>query len=135
MNGWVLQVASRVFRPGSKFRFGWQPESHRVYYGSAVDGDERVIDEVRAGMGTGTGTGLMGHDPRSMCSAYVQVLLMSMLSPRSYTCEDVVELHCHGGGLCAQRVLQVNGRTGVMAPCKPIQPLSVTPCTPMCPAT
>ena len=31
---------------------------------------------------------------------------MSMLSPRSYTCEDVVELHCHGGGVCAQRVLQ-----------------------------
>lgn len=40
------QVASRVFRPGGKFRFAWQPESHRVYYGSAVDGDEHIIDEV-----------------------------------------------------------------------------------------
>ena len=29
-----------------------------------------------------------------------------MLAPKSYTCEDVVELHCHGGGVCAQRVLQ-----------------------------
>ncbi len=36
-----------------------------------------------------------------------QVLLVPMLSPRSYTCEDVVELHCHGGGVCPQRVLQV----------------------------
>ncbi len=29
-----------------------------------------------------------------------------MLSPRSYTAEDVVELHCHGGGVCAARVLR-----------------------------
>eukprot|EP00195_Chlamydomonas_chlamydogama_P015720 CAMPEP_0202909140 /NCGR_PEP_ID=MMETSP1392-20130828/48439_1 /ASSEMBLY_ACC=CAM_ASM_000868 /TAXON_ID=225041 /ORGANISM="Chlamydomonas chlamydogama, Strain SAG 11-48b" /LENGTH=55 /DNA_ID=CAMNT_0049598789 /DNA_START=18 /DNA_END=182 /DNA_ORIENTATION=- len=29
-----------------------------------------------------------------------------MASPRSYTCEDVIELHCHGGGVCARRVLQ-----------------------------
>lgn len=28
-----------------------------------------------------------------------------MLSPRSYTREDVIEIHTHGGGLCAQRVL------------------------------
>ena len=42
-----VQVTSRVFRPGGKFRFAWQPESHRVYYGSAVDGDEHLIDEVR----------------------------------------------------------------------------------------
>ena len=28
-----------------------------------------------------------------------------MLAPKSYTSEDVVELHCHGGGVCVQRVL------------------------------
>ena len=28
-----------------------------------------------------------------------------MLGPRSYTAEDVVELHCHGGAVCARRVL------------------------------
>jgi len=34
-----------------------------------------------------------------------QVLLLPMLKPRSYTREDVVELHCHGGTVCVQRVL------------------------------
>ncbi|GAX77543.1 hypothetical protein CEUSTIGMA_g4987.t1 [Chlamydomonas eustigma] len=75
----AVQMAARVFRPGGKFKFNWGPESHRVYYGTAVDGEENALDEV---------------------------LLISMLSPRSYTCEDVIELHCHGGGVCAQRVLQ-----------------------------
>ena len=28
-----------------------------------------------------------------------------MLAPRSYTSEDVIELQCHGGGVCVQRVL------------------------------
>jgi tRNA modification GTPase len=44
-----------------------------------VDGDGAVIDEV---------------------------LCLSMLSPKSYTREDVLELHTHGGGVCAQRVLR-----------------------------
>lgn len=29
-----------------------------------------------------------------------------MLAPRSYTREDVLELHTHGGGVCAARALQ-----------------------------
>lgn len=36
---------------------------------------------------------------------FMQVLLLSMLAPKSYTSEDVIELHCHGGGVCVQRVL------------------------------
>ena len=28
-----------------------------------------------------------------------------MLAPKSYTSEDVIELQCHGGGVCVQRVL------------------------------
>ncbi|MBA4378730.1 MAG: tRNA uridine-5-carboxymethylaminomethyl(34) synthesis GTPase MnmE [Gemmatimonas sp.] len=31
-------------------------------------------------------------------------LVLPMLAPRSYTGEDVVEFHCHGGALCARRV-------------------------------
>lgn len=30
---------------------------------------------------------------------------MAMLAPRSFTAEDVVEIHTHGGGVCARRVL------------------------------
>lgn len=37
----------------------------------------------------------------------MQVLLLPMLKPRSYTREDVVELHCHGGSVCVQRVLSL----------------------------
>jgi tRNA modification GTPase len=60
---------------------GDQPwESHRVLYGHVLDaaGVER-LDEV---------------------------LVLVMLAPRSFTGEDVVELHCHGGVIAVQRVLQ-----------------------------
>lgn len=59
---------------------GRQPwESHRVLYGHvlAADGQER-LDEV---------------------------LVLPMLAPRSFTAEDVVEIHCHGGVIAVQRVL------------------------------
>ena len=36
-----------------------------------------------------------------------EALLMIMLAPRSYTREDVVEIHCHGGMMAVQQVLQV----------------------------
>lgn len=36
-----------------------------------------------------------------------EALLMIMLAPRSYTREDVVEIHCHGGIMAVQQVLQV----------------------------
>jgi tRNA modification GTPase len=54
-------------------------ESHRFYYGSILDpvsGDS--LDEA---------------------------LVVFMQAPRSYTCEDVVEIQCHGGYLLVQRVL------------------------------
>ena len=59
---------------------GQQPwESHHVLYGHvlAAESDER-IDEV---------------------------LVLLMLAPRSFTGEDVVEIHCHGGVIAVQRVL------------------------------
>ncbi len=59
---------------------GRQPwESHRVLYGHVVDpGSGERLDEA---------------------------LLLLMKAPRSFTREDVVELHCHGGLVCVQRVL------------------------------
>lgn len=74
----AVDVARRVFLPAGRQRKRWTPISHRIYYGAAVDASGKPIDEV---------------------------LLLPMLEPRSYTAEDVVELHTHGGGLCAQRVL------------------------------
>lgn len=36
-----------------------------------------------------------------------EALLLLMLAPRSYTREDVVEFHCHGGIMAVQQVLQL----------------------------
>jgi len=56
-------------------------ESHRILYGQVRHPQTRqAIDEA---------------------------LLMLMLSPRSYTREDVVEFHCHGGMMAVQQVLQL----------------------------
>lgn len=86
----AVAVSSEVFRPGpvrsssvpSEPDTGpvFKPKTHRIYYGHVLDESGTVVDEV---------------------------LLLPMLRPRSYTCEDVVELHCHGGGVSAQRVLDL----------------------------
>lgn len=61
---------------------GQQPwESHRILYGYVRDPRTRQpVDEA---------------------------LLLLMLAPRSYTREDVVEFHCHGGLMAVQQVLQL----------------------------
>lgn len=54
--------------------------SHHIYHGFVVNSKKKVVDEV---------------------------LVSVMLSPKSYTREDVIEINCHGGLLCVQQVLQV----------------------------
>jgi tRNA modification GTPase len=56
-------------------------ESHRILYGFIRDPDtKQIVDEA---------------------------LLLLMLQPRSFTREDVVEFHCHGGIIAVQQVLQL----------------------------
>lgn len=43
------------------------------------------------------------------------VLLLVMRNPRSYTGEDTVEVHCHGGSLISRRVLEVILQAGARA--------------------
>lgn len=66
---------------------GHQPwESHRILYGSVRNPETGVmVDEA---------------------------LLLLMLAPRSFTREDVVEFHCHGGMMPVQQVLQLCLHTG-----------------------
>ncbi len=60
---------------------GKQPwESHRILYGYIHTPDGQILDEA---------------------------LLLLMLAPRSYTREDVVEFHCHGGIITVQKVLNL----------------------------
>lgn len=73
----AVAIAKALFRAP-----GRQPwESHRILYGYVEDpATGKTVDEA---------------------------LLMLMLAPRSYTREDVVELHCHGGVMAVQQVLQL----------------------------
>jgi len=56
-----------------------QYTSHHLYYGSVIGVQGQVLDEV---------------------------LAVYMRAPHTYTCEDVVELHCHGSYVVLQEVLQ-----------------------------
>ena len=71
--------AQRAVRAITSFP-GAQPwESHRVLYGHVMAADRlERLDEV---------------------------LVLLMQAPRSFTAEDVVEIHCHGGVMAVQRVL------------------------------
>ena len=78
--------------------FSWKdeldPKSHRVYYGWIKDGksikDGESADEL----------------------AIDEVLVTTMLAPKTFTREDVVEISCHGGGLVTQKILLLLIRHG-----------------------
>lgn len=74
----AFQVADCIFRPkkGNKKVSGMA--SHTIHYGYIADGSE-IIDEV---------------------------LLLVMRGPKTYTCEDIVEIDCHGGILVMHRILE-----------------------------
>lgn len=79
----ALDIALTIFRSGRTLRTfnRGKVESHRMYYGSIVDPqDGAIVDEV---------------------------LLVWMQSPRSYTREDVVEIHCHGGYVPVRSILSL----------------------------
>src|SRR5512136_1975468 len=74
----ALSIAKTLFHPAGK-RQVW--ESHRILYGCIRHPQtQQVVDEV---------------------------LLLVMKAPRSFTREDVVEFHCHGGIMAVQQVLQL----------------------------
>jgi tRNA modification GTPase len=54
-------------------------QSHTVHFGRIINSEGETVDEV---------------------------LIVVMKNPRSYTGEDTVEIHCHGGSLITRRVLQ-----------------------------
>jgi len=85
-----IPIAASIFKPTSKpSRVQFIPdrfESHRLYYGHIVDDQSgRTLDEV---------------------------LLAVMRAPRSYTCEDIVEINCHGGAAAVRAVLKLVLRKG-----------------------
>ncbi len=84
----ALGAGLAIFRAGRTLRRldSGDVESHRMLYGSIVDPESRaVVDEV---------------------------LLVWMQSPRSYTREDVVEIHCHGGHVPVRSILNLCLKAG-----------------------
>ncbi|MGF1602028.1 MAG: tRNA uridine-5-carboxymethylaminomethyl(34) synthesis GTPase MnmE [Thermosynechococcaceae cyanobacterium] len=72
----AVAIATQLFHSPGTQKW----ESHRILYGHIQDpATNQIIDEA---------------------------LLLLMLAPRSYTREDVVEFHCHGGIIAVQQVLQ-----------------------------
>ena len=62
----------------TKSKYAWQ--SHRVFHGFIKDNlENKFVDEI---------------------------LIIVMHSPNSFTGEDIVELHCHGGVIVVNKVLQ-----------------------------
>jgi len=81
-------ILKQVFSPagGAPETNGFAPESHRFYYGQVVDrGSGTAIDEV---------------------------LAVLMRAPRTYTRQDVAEVHCHGGIVPLRQTLKLVLRSG-----------------------
>jgi len=71
-------IVEKLFRP---HRQEQELRSYRLHYGHIIDpADDTVVDEV---------------------------LVSFMRAPYSYTCQDVVEINCHGGIVPLRRVLQL----------------------------
>ncbi|MBQ1391209.1 MAG: tRNA uridine-5-carboxymethylaminomethyl(34) synthesis GTPase MnmE [Firmicutes bacterium] len=79
----AIAVADRLFRAG-KGRPLAEAESHTIHYGHIAEG-ETLLDEV---------------------------LVSVLRAPRTYTRDDIVEIHCHGGVLVLRRVLEAILRAG-----------------------
>lgn len=74
----ALTVLQKIFTPHNR-DCGFQ--SHHLHYGNIIDpGTRKILDEV---------------------------LAVYMAAPRTYTREDVVEIHCHGSFLVLQNILEL----------------------------
>ncbi|MBR1581332.1 MAG: tRNA uridine-5-carboxymethylaminomethyl(34) synthesis GTPase MnmE [Selenomonadaceae bacterium] len=73
----ALEIGDKIFRSLNGRRLV-DMEDRKMILGHVIDGSARTIDEVMAVM---------------------------MRAPHSYTCEDVVEFHCHGGLIVLRNVL------------------------------
>ncbi len=74
----TFQILENVFRPKNQNKKMSEQPGYTVHYGWAVS-EGQVLDEV---------------------------LVLVMRSPHSYTTEDTAEIHCHGGRLVMQKILE-----------------------------
>lgn len=84
----AFKIASRIFKYRKKFN---EIESHSVTYGKIIGEKGEIIDEV---------------------------LLLKMKAPKTYTRENIVEIHCHGGTVVSRNILKLIFEQGAV----PAQP-------------
>jgi tRNA modification GTPase len=82
----AIEILDRIFK-AKKSISAFDIVSRMVTYGHIVDEDKNVIDEV---------------------------LSIIMRKPNSYTTEDVVEIHCHGGIIPVRRIMELVLRNGAV---------------------
>ncbi len=81
----AISILNEIFQ-GLKLKQTMEIESQKMTYGHIVDPEnQKIIDEV---------------------------LVVVMRAPRSYTREDVVEIHCHGGSIPLKKILELTLRYG-----------------------
>lgn len=73
-----VNIIDKIFKSASGKKMA-EAENRKLLYGHIVDGDKQ-IDEV---------------------------LVVKMKGPHSYTAEDIVEIHCHGGVVSVKRILNL----------------------------
>ena len=73
-----VNIIDKIFKSASGKKMA-EAENRKFLYGHIVDGDKK-IDEV---------------------------LVVKMKGPHSYTAEDIVEIHCHGGVVSVKRILNL----------------------------
>lgn len=84
----AVEIADRIYRSKGGTVKLKDSKSHTIHYGFIVDGKNGdVLDEV---------------------------LVSVMLAPKTYTAEDTVEIHCHGGVFIMQRILEEVLRAGAV---------------------
>lgn len=79
-----VEIVDKLFYSPSHMHILGNAKSHTIHYGFIYDGEE-LVDEV---------------------------LVSVMLSPKSYTTEDTIEINCHGGVLLANHILDLLIRHG-----------------------
>lgn len=81
----AIMILDKIFA-GSKTKKAAEIESQKMTYGHIIDPEnQKIVDEV---------------------------LVVIMRGPRSYTREDIVEIHCHGGSIPLKKILEMTVRYG-----------------------
>ncbi len=82
----ALEILEKIFRPRRKLDVKNIP-SRKVTYGHIIDDNNNIIDEV---------------------------LAIVMRSPYSYTTENIVEIHCHGGIIPVRKIMELVLKSGAV---------------------